>query len=219
MSVKVQSEDFDIGGELAALTDGNMYIGGMVSFVGLVRDLRGDDALKAMTLEHYPGMTEKMLREIEAEANERWDLEASLMVHRYGRLEPGDRIVLVATASAHRQEAFDACAFLIDWLKTKAPFWKLEESDQLGAQWVESKETDDRAAERWERDHRDAAEKMGDVVNLRAHRKQRKNVEKAAKAAANRQKHGRTKTEIARDKMEDRQRKEHLDGSQIDDES
>ena len=89
-----------------------------------------------MTLEHYPGMTEKMLREIEAEANERWDLEASLIVHRYGRLEPGDRIVLVATASAHRQEAFDACAFLIDWLKTKAPFWKLEESDQLGAQWV-----------------------------------------------------------------------------------
>ncbi|MEC7203050.1 MAG: molybdenum cofactor biosynthesis protein MoaE, partial [Pseudomonadota bacterium] len=94
MSVKVQSEDFDIGGELAALTDGNMDIGGMVSFVGLVRDLGGDHALKAMTLEHYPGMTEKMLREIEAEANERWDLEASLIVHRYGRLEPGDRIVL-----------------------------------------------------------------------------------------------------------------------------
>ena len=158
MSVKVQSEDFDIGGELAALTDGNTDIGGMVSFAGLVRDLGGDDALKAMTLEHYPGMTEKMLREIEAEANERWDLEASLIVHRYGRLEPGDRIVLVATASAHRQEAFDACAFLIDWLKTRAPFWKLEESDQLGPQWVESKETDDRAAERWERDHRDAAE-------------------------------------------------------------
>ncbi len=89
MSVKVQSEDFDIGGELAALTDGNTDIGGMVSFVGLVRDLGGDDALKAMTLEHYPGMTEKMLREIEAEANERWGLEASLIVHRYGRLEPG----------------------------------------------------------------------------------------------------------------------------------
>ena len=88
MSVKVQSEDFDIGGELAALTDGNTDIGGMVSFAGLVRDLGGDDALKAMTLEHYPGMTEKMLREIEAEANERWDLEASLIVHRYGRLEP-----------------------------------------------------------------------------------------------------------------------------------
>ena len=131
MSVKVQSEDFDIGSELAALTDGNTDIA---------------------------GMTEKMLREIEAEANERWDLEASLIVHRYGRLEPGDRIVLVATASAHRQEAFDACAFLIDWLKTKAPFWKLEESDQLGAQWVEAKETDNRAAERWERDHRDEAE-------------------------------------------------------------
>ena len=102
-----------------------------------------------MTLEHYPGMTEKMLRAIEAEANERWNLEASLIIHRYGRLEPGDRIVLVATASAHRQEAFDACSFLIDWLKTKAPFWKLEEAEKKGTQWVEAKETDDLAAERW----------------------------------------------------------------------
>ena len=105
MVVKVQGEDFDVGKELAALTEGNWAIGGMTSFVGLVRDLGGADALKAMTLEHYPGMTEKMLREIEAEANERWSLEASLIVHRYGRLEPGDRIVLVATASAHRQAA------------------------------------------------------------------------------------------------------------------
>ena len=151
MVVKVQGEDFDVGKELAALTEGNWAIGGMTSFVGLVRDLGGADALKAMTLEHYPGMTEKMLREIEAEANERWSLEASLLVHRYGRLAPGDRIVLVATASAHRQAAFDSCAFLIDWLKTKAPFWKLEETDNLGARWVEAKQSDEQAADRWKR--------------------------------------------------------------------
>ncbi len=158
MVVKVQSEDFDVGAELAALTTGNTAIGGMTSFVGLVRDLGGEDALKAMTLEHYPGMTEKMLREIEAEANDRWPLEASLIVHRYGRLEPGDQIVLVATASPHRQAAFDSCAFLIDWLKTKAPFWKLEDTQNEGARWVEAKDTDDRAAERWEQTDEDAAE-------------------------------------------------------------
>ena len=158
MVVKVQGEDFDVGKELAALTEGNWAIGGMTSFVGLVRDLGGADALKAMTLEHYPGMTEKMLREIEAEANERWSLEASLIVHRYGRLEPGDRIVMVATASAHRQAAFDSCAFLIDWLKTKAPFWKLEQTDNLGARWVEAKQSDEQAADRWKRQDREAAE-------------------------------------------------------------
>ena len=158
MVVKVQAEDFDVGEELAALTEGNWAIGGMTSFVGLVRDLGGADALKAMTLEHYPGMTEKMLREIEAEANERWSLEASLIVHRYGRLEPGDRIVLVATASAHRQAAFDSCAFLIDWLKTKAPFWKLEETRNIGARWVEAKQSDDQAVDRWKRQDRAAAE-------------------------------------------------------------
>ncbi len=158
MVVKVQAEDFDVGEELAALTEGNWAIGGMTSFVGLVRDLGGADALKAMTLEHYPGMTEKMLRAIEAEANERWPLEASLIVHRYGRLEPGDRIVLVATASAHRQAAFDSCAFLIDWLKTKAPFWKLEETDNLGEHWVEAKQSDDQAADRWKWHDREAAE-------------------------------------------------------------
>lgn len=158
MVVKVQSEDFDVGAELAALTTGNTAIGGMTSFVGLVRDLGGEDALKAMTLEHYPGMTEKMLREIEAEANDRWPLEASLIVHRYGRLEPGDQIVLVATASPHRQAAFDSCAFLIDWLKTKAPFWKLEDTQNEGARWVEAKDTDDRATKRWEQTDEDAAE-------------------------------------------------------------
>ena len=158
MVVKVQGGDFDVGKELAALTEGNWAIGGMTSFVGLVRDLGGADALKAMTLEHYPGMTEKMLREIEAEANERWSLEASLILHRYGRLEPGDRIVLVATASAHRQAAFDSCAFLIDWLKTKAPFWKLEENHNIGARWVEAKQSDDQAADRWKRQDREVAE-------------------------------------------------------------
>ena len=158
MAVKVQSEDFDVGAELAALTTGNTAIGGMTSFVGLVRDLGGEDALKAMTLEHYPGMTEKMLREIEAEANDRWPLEASLIVHRYGRLEPGDQIVLVATASPHRQAAFDSCAFLIDWLKTKAPFWKLEDTQNEGARWIEAKDTDYRAAERWEQTDEDTAE-------------------------------------------------------------
>ena len=151
MVVKVQSENFDVGAELSALTTGNTAIGGMTSFVGLVRDLGGEDALKAMTLEHYPGMTEKMLREIEAEANDRWPLEASLIVHRYGRLEPGDQIVLVATASPHRQAAFDSCSFLIDWLKTKAPFWKREEVDGKSS-WVAARQADDEAAAKWNKD-------------------------------------------------------------------
>jgi molybdopterin synthase catalytic subunit len=108
-----------------------------------------EGGLSAMTLEHYPGMTEKMLTRIDEEAQARWPLEASLVIHRYGRLEPGDRIVLVATASAHRQAAFEACQFLIDWLKTKAPFWKLEETPE-GGQWVAARAGDDEAAERWQ---------------------------------------------------------------------
>jgi molybdopterin synthase catalytic subunit len=148
--IKVQREDFDIGAELASLTHGNTKVGGLASFVGLVRDLAGEDRVSAMTLEHYPGMTEKRLAEIEAEARARWPLEGVLIIHRYGRLEPGDRIVLVATASAHRQAALEACTFLIDWLKTKAPFWKLEEGSK-GAAWVEAKASDDRAAEKWKR--------------------------------------------------------------------
>jgi molybdopterin synthase catalytic subunit len=141
--IRVQREDFDVGAELAALTAGNHSVGGLAVFVGLVRA-----ALGAMTLEHYPGMTEKMLERIEAEANQRWTLEASLIVHRYGRLEPGERIVLVAAASRHRQAAFEACQFLIDWLKTKAPFWKLEETE-TGPRWVGARTSDDAAAERW----------------------------------------------------------------------
>ena len=159
--IRVQAEDFDPGAEIAALTAGRTDIGGVVSFVGLVREMIGQGAdaerIGAMTLEHYPGMTEKQLAEIEAEANRRWPLAASLIVHRHGRLEPGQRIVLVVTASPHRDAAFDACRFLIDWLKTKAPFWKLEETG-AGGRWVEAQASDDRAAERWERGKPDAAE-------------------------------------------------------------
>lgn len=157
MAIRVQAEDFDVGQELAKLTAGNHAIGGLAVFVGLVRDLAGDSEISAMTLEHYPAMTEKMLAEIEAEALERWPLEASLVIHRFGRLEPGDQIVMVAAASAHRQAAFEACEFLMDWLKTKAPFWKLEETEE-GAQWVDARDSDDAAAARWVKKDTDAAE-------------------------------------------------------------
>lgn len=146
--IRVQREDFDIGAELAALTRGNKSIGGIACFVGLVRDLAGGEQIGAMTLEHYPGMTESQLEAIEAEARQRWPLDASLVIHRYGRLELGDRIVLVATASSHREAAFESCQFLMDWLKTKAPFWKLEETPD-GPRWVEADAKDDAAAQRW----------------------------------------------------------------------
>ena len=146
--IRVQQEDFDVGAEIAALSTGNTAVGGVCVFVGTVRDMAGDAAVSAMTLEHYPGMTEKELESIEAEAHARWALEGSLVVHRYGRLEPGDQIVLVATASAHRDAAFDACRFLIDWLKTRAPFWKREETPD-GGQWVDARDSDDEAAARW----------------------------------------------------------------------
>ena len=146
--IRVQREDFDVGAELAGLAAGNPGIGAVVSFVGLVRDRAGGERLKAMTLEHYPGMTEKKLAEIERDAHRRWPLESLLVIHRYGRLEPGERIVLVATASPHREAAFAACQFLIDWLKTKAPFWKSEETRE-GERWVEARAEDDEAAGRW----------------------------------------------------------------------
>ncbi len=155
--IRVQEADFDLGAELAKLTAGNNKIGGLAVFVGLVRDRAGDKAIGAMTLEHYPGMTEKMLARIEAEANQRWPLDASLIIHRVGRLEPGEQIVLVAAASAHRQAAFDACQFLIDWLKTKAPFWKLEETG-AGAKWVDARDSDTQATERWRAPKKDMAE-------------------------------------------------------------
>jgi molybdopterin synthase catalytic subunit len=156
MTVKVQSADFDVGAETEALTAGRTDIGGVATFMGLVRDIAGGETVEAMTLEHYPGMTEKMLADIEAQARERWPLDEVLIIHRYGRLVPGDRIVLVVTASAHRNAAIEACEFLIDWLKTRAPFWKLEETDQ-GEQWVEARESDDKAAARWERKQNKAA--------------------------------------------------------------
>ena len=155
--IRVQQEDFDLGQELAALTAGNHKVGGLAVFVGLVRDLADGKSVQAMSLEHYPGMTQKMLERIETEARSRWPLEACLVIHRYGRLEPGDRIVMVACASAHRQAALEACGFLIDWLKTKAPFWKLEEGP-AGEAWVEARDSDDAAAARWATDEQELAE-------------------------------------------------------------
>jgi molybdopterin synthase catalytic subunit len=149
--IRVQREDFDPGREIEKLTGGRSDIGGVTSFIGLVRDMAAGDKISAMTLEHYPGMTEQQLEAIEAEARRRWPLDAVLIVHRFGELKPGDRIVLVATASSHRDAAFDACRFLIDWLKTKAPFWK-SEATSAGARWVEAKDSDDQAAARWRTD-------------------------------------------------------------------
>ena len=146
--IRVQEADFDVGAEFARITAGRTAIGGVAAFVGLVRDLTGGEATSAMTLEHYPGMTERQIAEIEAEARRRWPLEDVTIIHRHGRLEPGDRIVLVLTASAHREAALEACHFLIDWLKTKAPFWKREEAAG-GARWVEARASDDSAAARW----------------------------------------------------------------------
>lgn len=149
--IRVQLEDFDVGAEIGALTAGRDDIGAVVSFTGLVRGGAGASAIRAMTLEHYPGMTERELERIEAEARERWPLSASLIVHRHGRLTPGENIVLVVTASPHRQAAFDAAAFLMDYLKTSAPFWKKEEGAAGDGGWVEAKAGDDAAAGRWSR--------------------------------------------------------------------
>lgn len=153
--IRVQREDFDIGAEIKALTEGDHGAGGVVSFVGLVREVAGDGPVGTMTLEHYPGMTEKELARIEAEARSRWPLSGSLIIHRYGRLAPGDRIVLVVTASAHRQAAFEACQFLIDWLKTKAPFWKVEEAAGK-RRWVEARGEDGAATARWSAPERES---------------------------------------------------------------
>ena len=148
--IRVQEADFDVGAEIEALVAGRRDIGAVVTFTGLVRDFApaAAGAITAMRLEHYPGMTEKQLAAIEAEARARWPLDACLIVHRHGRLAPGARIVLVVTASAHRQAAFEAAEFLVDWLKTKAPFWK-QEATAAGARWVAAHADDDRAAARW----------------------------------------------------------------------
>ncbi len=144
--IRVQQEDFDIGAEIARLKAGRTDIGAIVTFTGTVRDQGG--AVTDMTLEHYPAMTEAELSRIEAEARARWPLQASLIVHRYGALKPGDDIVLVATASEHRDAAFDAARFLMDYLKTRAPFWKREDGPH-GARWVEAEVRDSGAASRW----------------------------------------------------------------------
>jgi molybdopterin synthase catalytic subunit len=144
--IRVQQEDFDIGAEIARLKAGRTDIGAIVSFTGTVRDQGG--AVEEMTLEHYPGMTEGELQRIEADALARWKLQASLVVHRYGRLKPGDNIVLVVTASEHRDAAFDAARFLMDYLKTSAPFWK-REAGPGGARWVEASPSDDASASGW----------------------------------------------------------------------
>jgi molybdopterin synthase catalytic subunit len=149
VSVRVQRDDFDLGAEVARLTAGRTDIGAVVTFTGTVRAGRGADAISAMTLEHYPGMTEEELARVEAEAAQRWPLQASLIVHRVGTLKPGDNIVLVVTASPHREAAFEAAAFLMDYLKTRAPFWKKEQSQDGSEDWVEARASDDRAAERW----------------------------------------------------------------------
>jgi molybdopterin synthase catalytic subunit len=148
VAIRVQSEDFDVAAETKALVAGNTNIGAVVTFTGLVREIAGGEAISAMTLEHYPDMTEAMLAKIEAQANDRWALDASLIIHRYGRLEPGEQIVLVITASPHRQAAFEAAEFLMDWLKTKAPFWK-QEATVDGEKWVAAKASDDDATDRW----------------------------------------------------------------------
>jgi len=151
MSVSVQEADFDVGAETAALSAGRLDVGAVATFVGLVRadKLSGAGSeVSAMTLEHYPGMTEKSLEAIIAEAGGRWQLQGVRVIHRFGRLLPGERIVFVGVASAHRGDAFAACEFIMDYLKTRAPFWKKEDTPE-GGRWVDAREADDSAAARW----------------------------------------------------------------------
>jgi molybdopterin synthase catalytic subunit len=148
MKIRVQSEAFDLGSEVDAMRAGRTDIGAIASFVGLARDLNEGSGVAALTLEHYPGMTEKALAALVEEANSRWALLDVTVIHRVGRLLPGDPIVLVAVASSHRGEAFAACEFIMDFLKTQAPFWKKEETPD-GERWVEARASDDAAAERW----------------------------------------------------------------------
>jgi molybdopterin synthase catalytic subunit len=146
--VRVQTQDFDVSSEIAALRAGNRKVGAVASFVGTVRDVNDGDEISTLTLEHYPGMTEKALEAICAEAKSRWDVYDILVVHRVGDLHPTDQIVLVVVTGAHRGEAFAACEFVMDYLKTRAPFWKKEATPQ-GSRWVEARASDDEAAERW----------------------------------------------------------------------
>jgi molybdopterin synthase catalytic subunit len=151
VGVRVQAEDFDVGAEIRHLTRGRTDVGAVVTFTGTVRGERSGASIARMTLEHYPGMTESELECVEREANARWPLQATLIVHRIGTLAPGDNIVLVITASAHRHAAFAAAEFLMDYLKTRAPFWKKEERSDGTGSWVDARETDDAALEKWQR--------------------------------------------------------------------
>jgi molybdopterin synthase catalytic subunit len=148
MTVRIQAEDFDAGAEIAALRRGNAKIGAVASFIGLVRDVNDGSAVAEMTLEHYAGMTERAIGEIVAQARGRWDVIDALVVHRVGPLRPTDQIVLVVVTSGHRGDAFAACEFIMDYLKTRAPFWKKERTEE-GSRWVEARASDDIAAERW----------------------------------------------------------------------
>lgn len=150
MSVRVQEQDFDVSAELALMRKGNPKIGAIASFVGVVRDINEGDSVATMTLEHYPGMTEKAISEIIDQARGRWDVLDALVIHRVGTLKPTDQIVLVIVASTHRGDAFAACEFIMDYLKTKAPFWKKEITPK-GARWVDARVVDDKAAERWDK--------------------------------------------------------------------
>ena len=150
MAVRVQEADFDLGAELLALRAADARVGALASFLGLVRDMNDGASVAEMTLEHYPGMTEKALEAIVAEAKGRWDIYDALVIHRVGPLKPCDQIVLVAVTSAHRGEAFAACEFIMDYLKTRAPFWKREATPE-GARWVDARDADDSAAERWQK--------------------------------------------------------------------
>ena len=150
MGVRVQREDFDVGKEIDRLTAERTDIGAVVTFTGRVRGEANGQPITSMTLEHYPGMTEQELARVEAEACERWPLQASLIIHRIGELKPGDNIVLVVTASAHRQAAFEAAEFLMDYLKTRAPFWKKEAGPDGRGRWVDARDSDEAALERWQ---------------------------------------------------------------------
>ncbi|HEX2531095.1 MAG TPA: molybdopterin synthase catalytic subunit MoaE [Burkholderiaceae bacterium] len=148
MPIRVQTQDFDLGAEVAQLRSANPMIGAVVAFVGTVRDMNDGQNVAAMELEHYPGMTEKALEEIVAQARTRWDIVDTLVIHRVGSLKPLDQIVLVAVTSAHRGEAFAACEFIMDYLKTQAPFWKKEQTPQ-GTRWVDARAADDQALAKW----------------------------------------------------------------------
>ena len=151
MAVRVQTADFDVAHELAVLRAGDARIGAIVTFIGTVRDVNDDAHVSQITLEHYPGMTEKALEAIVAKAKERFEIYDALVVHRVGALQPTDQIVLVAVTSAHRGSAFDGCRFVIDYLKTEAPFWKKEQTPE-GARWVDARTADDEAVARWKTD-------------------------------------------------------------------